>query len=169
MGDPQMVIPTMVLQHASIPLQILFFGALLSAILSTTSGAMLAPATVIGENVLKPILSNPSDRQLLLIMRMSVVGVAVISAVMANLQSNIYELVGQSSALSLVGLFVPLTAGLYWKRSRELGALLSIVIGTLVWLACEIAGTETPSLLIGFAAGILAMIAGSYLTPAGKK
>ena len=43
-GDTQMVIPFMVLEHSSMWLQIMFFGALLSAILSTTSGAILAPA-----------------------------------------------------------------------------------------------------------------------------
>ncbi|MFM8450909.1 MAG: sodium:solute symporter, partial [Haliscomenobacter sp.] len=46
-GDAQMVIPKMVLMHGGMWLQILFFGALLSAILSTTSWAILAPATVL--------------------------------------------------------------------------------------------------------------------------
>ena len=56
--DPQMVIPLMVLQHGNMFLQIMFFGALLSAILSTTSGAILAPATVIGENLIKPLFQR---------------------------------------------------------------------------------------------------------------
>jgi SSS family transporter len=163
-GDPQMILPKMVLLHGSLALQILFFGALLSAILSTTSGAMLAPATVLGENLLRPLLKNPTDQMMLRIMRFSVVLVAICSAVMANLNANIYELVGDSSALSLVSLFVPLTAGLFWKRASSLGAVASMMVGLLVWIFYEyIQPSETPSLIIGLLASLLAMVLGSLL------
>ena len=165
-GDTQMVLPRIVLEHAALPLQILFFGALLSAILSTTSGAMLAPATVIGENLIRPLLRRQDDDRLLLrIMRLSVVGVALASAVMANLTTNIYELVGQSSALSLVALFVPLTAGLYWRRASRTGTLAAIVAGTLAWWYFEWYPSQIPSILIGGWASLLAMILGSWWRP----
>ena len=164
-GDAQMVIPTIVLDHTNIVLQILFFGALLSAILSTTSGAMLAPATVIGENLVKPYFKQLTDKKLLQIMRLSVVFVAICSAFMASLNANIYDLVAQSSALSLVALFVPLTAGLYWKRASNLGALLSMLLGLVVWLYFEMVGSQTPSLILGTLASILGMIVGTILQP----
>lgn len=164
-GDPQMILPKMVLQHSSIFMQIMFFGALLSAILSTTSGAVLAPATVIGENLVKPYFKNLSDKKLLQIMRFGVVGVAISSALMAGWNTNIYELVGQSSALSLVSLFVPLTAGLYWKKASNMGALLSIAAGMLVWIVCEINSTLIPSLIWGLLASILGMMVGSFWKP----
>lgn len=161
-GDPQMILPEMVLAHGSLALQILFFGALLSAILSTTSGAMLAPATVLGENLVKPFLKNPTDKMMLNIMRFAVVLVAICSAIMANLNANIYELVGDSSSLSLVSLFVPLTAGLFWKRASSVGAVASMLIGMLVWVFNEyIQPSEMPSLVPGLMASILAMIIGS--------
>ena len=160
--DSQMVIPLMVLNHGSLFLQIMFFGAILSAILSTTSGAILAPATVIGENLIKPYFKELNDKQLLQMMRFSVVGVAICSAGMAMWKNNIYDLVSQSSALSLVSLFVPLTAGLYWKRASNFGALLSIISGLMVWLLCEWIETEIPSLIYGGLASWAAMIVGSY-------
>ncbi len=165
-GDSQMILPNIVLQHGTLLLQVLFFGALLSAILSTTSGAILAPATVIGENLIKPYFPALSDGQLLRVMRFSVVGVAVLSAVMASWKSNIYDLVAQSSALSLVSLFVPLTAGLYWRRASNIGALASITAGMAAWLVAEFAQTEVPSLIYGALASLLAMITGSLLFPA---
>lgn len=164
-GDPQMLLPQMVLSHTGIVMQMLFFGALLSAILSTTSGAVLAPATVIGENLIRPYIKNITDKHLLQIMRFAVVGVATSAAIMANLNTNIYELVGQSSALSLVSLFVPLTAGLYWKKASNAGALLSISTGMVVWIVCEIMDTEIPSLIWGLLASILAMLVGSFWKP----
>ncbi len=163
--DVQNMIPNLVLRHGSLFLQIMFFGALLSAILSTTSGAILAPATVIGENIIKPMYKHVSDKQLLAIMRWAVIGVAVSSAVMAGLKKNIYELVGQSSALSLVSLFIPLVAGLYWKKASDTGLLLSVVLGMAVWLPCEIIGTEIPPLLLGLSASIIGMIAGTFIRP----
>ncbi len=165
-GDTQMVIPFMVLEHSNVFIQIMFFGALLSAILSTTSGAVLAPATVIGENLIRPYFKSISDRRLLHIMRLSVVGVALAAATMAAWNRNIYELVGQSSALSLVSLFIPLTAGLYWKRASNFGALASILSGMAVWLLCEFAlNTAFPSLIWGGLASLAAMMAGSWLRP----
>ncbi len=165
-GSTQMAIPRMVLDHAPVFLQIMFFGALLSAILSTTSGAMLAPATVIGENLVKPFFKNLTDKQLLLTMRLSVVGVALASALMAAMRQNIYELVGESSALSLVSLFVPLAMGLYWKKASKTGALASILAGMAVWILCEwVIGTEIPSLIYGGLASLGGMLLGSWLWP----
>ena len=164
-GDSQLVIPKVVLLHGGLTLQILFFGALLSAILSTTSGAILAPATVIGENLIRPFVKELSDKRLLFWMRISVLFVALCSAVMATFNTNIYELVGQSSALSLVSLFVPLTAGLYWKRASKTGTLLSMILGMVVWLWFEWEETTIPSLIYGGLASILGMVAGSYLFP----
>lgn len=166
--DSQMVIPQVVLMHGSLGVQVLFFGALLSAVLSTTSGAILAPATVLGENFIRPRLKNVTDSVLLRIMRISVVLVAVASAVMANLKQDIYELVGDSSALSLVALFIPLTAGLYWKRASTNGTLWSMIAGMAAWVFCEFYGTEIPSLIYGGLASLLGMIIGSLGWPDGS-
>ncbi len=175
-GDTQMMIPTMVLHHSGIGMQILFFGALLSAILSTCSGAILAPATVLGENLIRPLFKSLTDQQLLRIMRLSVVGVTLVTGTMAMMRNNIYELVGESSALSLVSLFTPLIAGLYWRRASAAGAMTSMIAGMLVWLVSLYLLPEEPAedasiwmhippMLYGFAAGISGMIIGSTLYP----
>jgi Na+/proline symporter len=164
--DPQKMLPEMTLRYSSMWVQILFFGAILSAILSTTSGAILAPATVIGENLVKPIFKDLSDQRLLLIMRISVVVVALASMWMALSGESIFDLVGQSSALSLVSLFVPLMAGLYWKRASALGAVLAMTVGMAVWLLCEfVLVTELPSLIYGLLASTAAMAVGSFARP----
>ena len=175
-GDTQMMIPTMVLQHSGLGMQILFFGALLSAILSTCSGAMLAPATVIGENLVRPLFKSVTDAHLLHIMRLSVIGVAIITGGMALMRNNIYELVGESSALSLVSLFTPLIAGLYWHRASAMGAISSMIAGITAWFIALLLLPEEPSdgdvvwlhippMLYGLAAGILGMLIGSLWRP----
>lgn len=169
--DPQKLLPEMALHHSGLLVQVLFFGAILSAILSTTSGAILAPAAVVGENLVKPITGGRlSDRQLLRTMRICVVGIAAISALMASSGAGIYELVGQSSALSLVSLFAPLAAGLYWKRASGVGAMAAMIIGMATWLAFEFVLESTvPSLIWGLLASAAGMVAGSLLFPSQSR
>ncbi len=164
--DAQLIIPSVVLAHTSLPVQTLFFGALLSAIMSTTSGAILAPASILAENLIKPHLKDQSDRQLLRVLRLSVVFVAIAATLMANLQSNIYDLVAQSSVLSLVSLFVPLMAGLYWKRATSLGALLSIILGMSGWILSELAETSVPTLIPGLLASVIGLMVGDLISRA---
>lgn len=156
------ILPNMVLQHGNLFIQVLFFGALLSAVMSTTSGAILAPATVLGENIIRPFFKNITDKQFLRVIRISVVIVSAISMGMAFSSQDIYELVASSSVLSLVSLFVPLTAGLYWKRSNERGAILSIILGTAGYIYSEFTGTETPPLFVGLLCSIAGMLAGTF-------
>jgi len=164
-SDSQMLIPMLVLKHSGIGMQIIFFGALLSAILSTCSGAILAPATVLGENLIKPLFGERiSDKKLLKIMRLSVIGITLIGVALSLYKSEIYELVGESSALSLVALFVPLVSGLYWKKASALGAILSMTLGTSVWTYFEFYENDIPSMIWGLLASIAGMIVGSLIT-----
>lgn len=159
--NDQGFLPALVLAHSSLPVQVLFFGALLSAILSTTSGAILAPATVIGENIIRPRMKNPTDEHILRVIRFSVIGVALASVLMASWNADIYDLVAQSSALSLVSLFIPLTAGFYWPKATSTGAMCAMLAGMVAWLICEWIGTEIPAILYGLGFSILGMFIGS--------
>jgi solute:Na+ symporter, SSS family len=161
-GDTQLALPNMVLAHASMPIQILFFGSLLSAIMSTTSSAILAPAAIFSENLIKPMTNGKlNDRQLLVITRFCVLGFACVATVMACLRSNIYELVGESSILSLVSLFAPLVLGLYWKKANGNGALLAMVLGTLALVIFARLDVGWPGMLPATLVSFLAMIFGS--------
>lgn len=162
--NAQMLLPQIVIQHGSLFLQVMFFGALLSAIMSTASGAMLAPATVVGENLIKPRYPHLTDKQLLSVMRLSLVGIAISSGIMANLQSNIYELVALSATFGLVSLFVPLVAGLYWQRANQLGAICAMLAGMLCWIFFMVFPVGFPEQLLGLLASILGMILGSLLS-----
>jgi SSS family solute:Na+ symporter len=165
-GDTQLALPSMVLRHTSVPIQILFFGSLLSAMMSTTSSAILAPASIFSENLIKPLLKHSmNDRQFLVLTKMCILLFSALATVMACLRSNIYELVGESSILSLVSLFVPLVMGMYWKKATSAGALLSMVSGMLTWIIFEMAETEWPSLVPATIVSMLGMLIGSWLMP----
>lgn len=161
--NPQMIIPNIILLHTGLPLQILFFGALVSAILSTTSSAIMAPAAVLGENIVKFFKPNLTDKQLLGTIRLGIVLITAVCIFMASTRESIFELVAESSAFSLVCLFVPLASGLYWKRANQSGCIFSMVAGLVVWLTAVWIETEYPPMIYGLLASILAMAAGILL------
>jgi Na+/proline symporter len=161
----QNLIPEMVLKYASLPLQILLYGAIISAILSTPSGAMLSPATIIGENLLKPRVKGMTDKQLLLVTRISVVVVAVISCIVAFNNVNIHGLVVSSAVLMLVCLFAPLAFGLYWKKASSTGAWAAILLGGVTWVLCNYLETLVAPTIYGTLASCMGMMAGSMLRP----
>ncbi len=161
-GDTQLLLLGLILHSTSLWVKILFFGALISAIISTASGAILAPAAILSENIFKPYFKTITDKQLLLLSRVCVLLVSVVGLIMALLKSNIYELVSSSSALSLVSLFVPLVAGLYSKRVSSAAAINSMVAGMAVWLIALWLDTTINPLLYGLLASILGWVAGLF-------
>lgn len=170
LGDSQLALPSMVMKYTAMPIQILFFGSLLSAIMSTTSSAILAPAAICAENIAKPLSKHRyTDNHLLWITRISILIFSLVATIMACLRTNIYALVSESSIFSLVSLFIPLTMGLYWKRSSSTGALLSMVIGILTWIIFEAYESGWPSLVPATMASLAGMIAGSLIWPGKKK
>ena len=163
--DHQQILPTLILTHTPLLAQVLFFGALLSAVMSTASATLLAPSVILTENVLKRFLgSGISDRGLLRAMRIVVAAFAVgVTLFALNSDSTIYEMVVNAYKVTLVAAFVPLAAGVYWRRATSQGALASIVAGLVTWIALEIAAPEGlfPPQLAGLLASIAGMILGS--------
>jgi solute:Na+ symporter, SSS family len=167
--DRQMLLPGMVMHYDSISIKILFFGALLSAIMSTASGAILAPAAILSENIFRPFYPNISDKNLLHLSRLCVLLVAGVSLGFALMRSNIYELVSESSALSLVSLFVPMVAGIYLPRTSPGAAIISMLAGMGVWLGSLFLDTAINPLVYGLGASTIGLCLGYWLLPLTQK
>ena len=163
--DHQQILPNLIIGHTPLAAQILFFGALLSAVMSTASATLLAPSVTFTENVLKKLLRRElDDREFLRAMRMVVATFAVGVTVFAlNSDSTIYEMVVGAYKVTLVAAFVPLAAGLYWRRATAQGALAAIVGGLVTWITLEIVAPEGlfPPQLAGLVASIAGMLLGS--------
>ena len=167
LAEDDLLIPNLVMKFTPYGVQILFLGALLSALLSTTSGAILAPASVLGENLLKPSLKNPDDKKVLFYIRVSVVLVTGACIWMAISRQNIFELVSEASAFSLVSLFIPLNAGLWWKKASAMGSHLSMIAGLLAWIYFNfINPNDIPSVWYGLLASMMGLLLGTALCPA---
>ena len=165
-NDAQKILPTLIMNHAPIFAQVVFFGALLSAIMSTASGTLLAPSVTFTNNILKGIIGHQSDRHFLWTMRAVVVCFTVAVTLFAlNSTASIYEMVGNAYKVTLVVAFIPLVCGLYWKRANSQGALFAIIAGLSSWLLLEIFNPEGlwPPQLAGLLMSALGMLLGSLL------
>ncbi|RQW23282.1 sodium:solute symporter [Rhodobacteraceae bacterium CH30] len=163
--DAQMILPTLILDKTPLFAQVLFFGALLSAIMSTASGTLMAPSVTFTENVLKHLLPRMTDRQFIRAMRISIVVAAISTTAFALLSdASIYEMVGNAYKVTLVAASVPLIAGLFWKRATTQGALLAIAFGMTSWLILEASYTDDafwPPQLMGLLMSLAGMLIGS--------
>jgi SSS family solute:Na+ symporter len=164
-SDYQRVLPTFVMTKMPLVMQILFFGALLSAIKSTSSATLLAPSTSFTENILKNLRPGMNDRQQLFAMRVTIVvfAVLVLTYAVAMKGTSIYDLVSSAYQVTLVGAFVPLVMGLYWKRATTQGAILSLAAGILTWLAFFPQVSSLGAAFPGQLAGLIAAFAGMFI------
>ena len=163
--DPQKVLPTLVMEHMPFIMQVLFFGALLSAIKSCASATLLAPSVTFTENIWRQFRPHQSDKQALLAMRITVLifsGLVLVYAISMQ-GSSIYEMVSGAYQVTLVGAFIPLLFGLYWQKATTQGAIFAIVLGLLTWLLLLLtpAGEEFPAQLAGVFASLAGMLIGS--------
>jgi Na+/proline symporter len=167
--DAQLVLPTFIKLHLPFYAQIIFYGALLSVIMSTASGTLLAPSVTISENIIKEFMPHHrmSQKKLLWITRSVVVAFSVLVVVYSlwslESETSIHEMVANAYKVTLACAFVPLVAGLYWKRATNSGAGLSILLGLTVWIAMEFIAPEAalPPQFAGLIASAIGMMAGS--------
>jgi len=169
--DSQKVLPTLVMDRMPPWLQVMFFGALLAAIMSTASATLLAPSTTFVENILRNFRTL-SDRSSLRAMRVTVT-VFTLCVLVYSIRMEgtpIYELVAMAYQFPVVGAFWPLVCGLYWQRSTTEGAIWSIVLGMSTWAILEFTplGEVFPSVLGGFILAGIGMVVGSLLPTRGN-
>ena len=166
--DAQLVLPTLIVEHTPLLAQVMFFGAVLSAVMSCSSATLLAPSVILSENVIRAAMPHMDEKQLLTTMRVVLVCfAAVVLAIALTSHSSIYRLVVNTYKVTLVAAFVPLCAGLFWKPATTQGALWAIVAGLVAWLGAEFLGADpamVPPQLAGLVMAVLGMIAGSYLS-----
>ena len=164
--EMQRVLPNFILEHTPLWIKGLFFGALLSAILSTASGAIIAPTSLCTENIIRPRFPRMSERQFLLTLRLVLIAFSLAALIFAlNSKQTMYDMVQNAYTVTLVAALVPLAAGIFWKRANTTGAILSSLFGLASWIIAAFATPEAtvPPPLVGLGFSLLGMVAGSLL------
>jgi len=138
-GDAEQIIPILVQNTMPFAAKVLFFGAVISAIMSTASATLLAPSVSFAENIVRGYIPHLSDRGFLIVLRVCTVCFTffVLGFAMLNLGKSIYEMVESAYKITLAGAFIPLVVGPFWKRATNQGALCAVLLGVTTWLIAE--------------------------------
>ena len=114
---------------------ILFLCALVSAILSSADSSLLAGASLLTNNVLRPMYPRMSDKTLLMLTRITTIALTVIGTYLALNVKSIYSLMINSWASQLVIVFWPVIGALYFTKSSKNCAWAGMAVSTAVWFS----------------------------------
>lgn len=177
--NAELILPNLVKAYTPPVAQVLFYGAILSAIMSTASATLLAPSVTFAENVIRGSFPHMTDHRFLWVMRICLIVFAIMVLLVAlNTESSIFKMVENAYKVTLAGAFVPLVFGILWKRATTQGALAATFGGLTAWLVVEVlTGSDVqidyayaligpdavPPQLTGLVVSVIGMIAGSLL------
>jgi len=162
--EAERVIPEMALRFLPAPLMALFVGALLSAIMSSADSALLAPSSIIGQNLLRYFRPDVSDELVLSWIRRAVPMIGLLALGLAVYSGRVYELLVESFAFLLVVLFPPFIAGIWWRQANTPGALTSMAVGLVSFVAFKWITPDYPSDVIAVVLAGAALVSVSLLT-----
>ena len=143
-------------------------AGVLAAIMSTIDSQLLVCSSVISEDFYKGLLRpNASDRELVNLGRMSVIGVALIATLLAsNPEAGVLTLVSYAWA-GFGAAFGPVVIlSLYWRRMTRNGAVAGIVAGALtviIWKQFQGGIFDIYEIVPGFILGLIAVIVASLI------
>lgn len=165
LDTPEQIIPKLAEKYLHGVLYVMFAGAIVSAILSTVDTILLASAAQVAHNILGPLAPVQTEQSRLLVIRLTVVGLAIVAFTLAMSFESVKQMTEMASAAGSSGVFVALIFGLFTTFGGPLAALASILTGATSWallaLIWEASAPYTSSLIL---AG-LAYIGAAYAEP----
>lgn len=111
---------------------VVFVLAVVSMIISTATSAVLAPATILGHNLLARI-SFFQNRKPLFRDRLSVVLVSLGGISVAMLGESLMGLLDIALSIQLSALFVPVVCGIYGRPKNQACCVLAMLFGCTAW------------------------------------
>lgn len=139
-GDPEKIFIFLVQEHFPGVLSGFLLAAVLAAVMSTADSQLLVTSSSIAEDIYRVFFhKKANDKELLLVSRVAVAGVAVIALLIAsNPESKVLDLVafawgGFGASLGPAMLF-----SLFWKNTTRLGIIAGIVTGGVVTIGWKL-------------------------------
>ena len=127
LADPGSALVRLFTEVAPLWLGALMLAAILSAEVSSADAVLFMIATSLSRDVLEPLFRGKlTDRERLALARRSALGAGALSILLANWFQSILSALSFFYSLLTLTLFVPLVAGLFWRRPGQPVALAAI-------------------------------------------
>jgi sodium/pantothenate symporter len=144
-------------------------AAVLAAVMSTTDALLLACSSAISHDIVAHYFENKLSSKTLSRIRISVAW--VVGGVALVLALSPPELISQfyTAGIGLLSgsLFVPVIAGLWWRRANFAGGVAAIVAGAVAYVVMhfDLLGLGFAPIVVALAASAAGMFAGAKLAP----
>lgn len=168
--DPEMGLPMLLRSILPIGLMGVMMAVYFSAVLSTADSCLMAASGNIITDILHHFFYIDHDsKRTLRLSQLFTLCIGILSILLASMMGNVLQLMLYSYAFMVSGLFVPLIAALFFKKTNSNAALLSMIGGGLTTVTLSIAFRELPlgldANLFGILASFILFATGSYLMP----
>jgi Na+/proline symporter len=139
MEDTSYLLISAAMTHLAPIFTAIFIAALSSALMSTSDSSLLAGASAVTENLIPVITGKKlANKSALWATRVMVIVNAAVALAIGLWAQTIYELSILAWSLLLVGLFIPFSFGMYWKKANSWGAVSAFIGGFAVWILATI-------------------------------
>jgi SSS family solute:Na+ symporter len=144
----------------------LVIAAALAAVMSTASAGLLASSTILANDVYAGFIAR-GEHNKVLVSRVSTLLVGVVVLVISLIVSDVVGALTVAYDLLSGALFVPIVGAVFWSRATTMGALASMVAGSIVVVVFMVVDglfANTP-IIYGMAVSLVVFVVVSLLTP----
>jgi solute:Na+ symporter, SSS family len=148
----------------------LVLAAALAAVMSTSSGALIATATVFSQDIVARLrhrdIEAGTEHDHIRNNRLYVAGFGVVMVVIACVLQDVVNALTVAYDILVGGLLVPILGGLVWRRGTNVGALGAMAVGTVATLVAMFKfGIEANEPIYwGLVSGLVVYVVGSLLS-----
>jgi SSS family solute:Na+ symporter len=160
----------------------LLFAAIISATMSSADSDMLGAGCIFSNDLYKPyIRPQASDLEVMNVTKITMVICGAIAMVIALTNTaSLIRILAFSFTLRAAGSFFPYIVGHYWKKASAMGAVVSIILGSLMTLYVEVYNAYfsngvrfslfgfRESIIPGLLVSLVAFVGLSYMFPNKK-
>jgi SSS family solute:Na+ symporter len=149
----------------------LVLAAALAAVMSTSSGALIATAAVFSQDIVARLLKRDveagSEHDHLRNNRFYLAGFGIVMVVIACVLQEVVAALTVAYDILVGGLLVPILGGLVWRRDTNVGAVAAMAVGTVVTLVTMVAVGDiyaNEPIYFGLVSGFAVFVVGSLLS-----
>lgn len=147
LADAEQILPHLAQQFLPGWAQLLFVGALVSAILSTVDSTLLVSSSLLSHNLVQPALPALGERSKLRVARAGVAGFGLVATALALAGDSVASLVHEASALGSAGILVVVGFGLFSRFGGRASAHAALLTGVASYVGAVSVGFEYAYLL----------------------
>lgn len=167
--DPETGLPMLLRTVLPVGFLGIMMAAYFSAILSTADSCLMASSgNVVTDLIGRFKKFNPDSNRFVRTSQVATLVIGTFALLLASTMENVLELMLDSYAFMVSGLFVPVIGALYWKKSTPSGAMAAMIIGGSTTISLRYSGVNLPydldPNLFGITASAIAFISISLMT-----